>query len=374
MMDRDFIRRLKGYEILTDEGREIVEQIITSPPARSVGRYSITSISGEFPSEKLGESVQYESKGCEKCFVHLSEIDSGTTCIFSQPWEIIVLATDCRGRKGPRPKTFDFLEITPSLFSFVEAKPVEKIRIEQKKSPVDWVELEPNCWKYLPGELKAKSYGMGCKVFCPQFYSKAFLSNLAFRVCITQDALSEQELGRVEILKKHLIKRPHTVNSLCELIGNVRASLIFRAISQGLLFGLPELQLFEPDFLVYGTEAEADRTRSELYQYALPTTELLGPMARRLERASATERLAARSGLKRYKAAREAEHKKKKWDYAVDKRLKAVAAEGAPELAAYIPDFQGRGSHESKIDSETLESIKKDIRTHWPQLHKPCIA
>lgn len=371
-MNREAIRALLGYRRLTDAGRDYVERAMDAP-SRLVGANSLMSVSGEMPDPSLGASVQYESHGCEKYFVWMAKLDPAVHCVLDQPPKISVLATDSSGRNGPRLITPDFIRCGIERFDLVECKPREALLKRQAKSPVDWAEGTGCKWQFLPGERAAQGLGMEFAVFCPEAHQKAELVNLAIRQRIVNINVESEHRALLEQLQRMVGLRPHTVAELCGKLGGVTGGLIYLAIEQGHLHGLLDRQLFDANFLVYGSALQGTVHRQAIDRLG-PTTAPVGRFLSLLARASSKAMDQARSALDRYDADRAAGVPKNSTAFRQAARERAASAEGAPRIAAFVSDFMSRGSKEPKIDAKLRESIKQTIRDLWKNAKSPQIS
>ena len=64
---------------LSDQAKAVITQIRTSPPARHV-QSAAGNVSGTYPSQKMGCSIQFESHRDELPFVYLTEHDPQVRC------------------------------------------------------------------------------------------------------------------------------------------------------------------------------------------------------------------------------------------------------------------------------------------------------
>lgn len=371
-MNRDAIRALPGYARLSDGGRYLIERTMDAP-SRLVGANSLLSVSGETPDPALGANVQYESHGCEKYFIWLAQLDPAVHCVIDQPPKLSVFATDSRGRQGPRLITPDFVRCGYERFDLIEAKPREGLLKKQAKSPTDWLEGAGNQWRYLPGEAAAETLGMGFRVFCPDAYPKAQLANLAIRHRLAPMDVAREHRDVLDQLQRHVGRRPCTVRELCGQLSGATGGLIYLAIEQGHLYGLLDRQLFDADFLVYGSEAQAREHRDAIDRMA-PTMATVGHYSSLLARASATAMARAKEDLEQYDADRAAGVAKSSTAFRQAAREKEALAEGAPRIAAFVPDFMGRGSREPKIEKDLRGTLQGTIRELWKEAKSPLLS
>lgn len=367
------VRNLTGYRRLTKEGKAYFEDAIVSDPTRKVGDHSLLSLSGGIPSRKLGKTVQFDSASNEKAYVFLSELDDSVHLLLDQPPKISVVKTDAIDRRRPYKITVDYIEAGIDQFFLVEAKKTEDLLKLRAVSPSDWTDSEGGLWRYLPGEATASKYGMQFKVFRPEVYSKAFLANLAYRFRLTDSDCLTQQAGTIVAVRERLKKGALNVRQLCEQYQGVTGGLIMRAILNDLLFGLIDLQTFDDEFMVFHSPEAAETFRGEVSRLAL-VDRPFDPFTLRLLRASQVELEYAKKMMTRYDANRAMGLARKATDYRAEIRLRAALDAGSPRIAAFIPNFQGKGGVGCPIDADIKKSVKKQIKDFWKKSTCPRIS
>lgn len=372
-MDMNTVRKLAGFRLLTAAGRYYFESAVESDPSRKVGVSSLLSLSGDIPSKKLGKTIQYDSASNEKFYVLLAELDEQVQFLIDQPPKISVMATNAIGRTGPRLITVDYIEAATSQFSLVEAKRTEDLFKLRAKSPSDWIECANGNWRYLPGEETASTFGMRFKVFRPEAYSKAYLANLAYQFRLPESDCLNTQAAMIVAVRKHLARGPQSVRQLCERYQGLTGGLILRAVLGGLLSGLLDLQPFDREFMVFQSTDDAEMHRSEISRMGL-IDHPMGPLALRLLRASTVELEYAHRTMASYDRDRAAGLPRTATDYRIEKRLREVLSEGASRIAAFIPNFQGRGGTGTPIDVKEVARITSQIKTYWKDAKRARIS
>jgi len=348
------VRALPGWNLLSPAGRHYVEQVLCAPAHRKVGANALVSVCGGYAASKFPYLVEYESAGCEKPYVLLSVLDDQVLELRAQPTALLVTAHDKLGRRLPRHYTPDYLEVRHDRFWLVEAKTEDDLTLLAANSP-DWTRGDQG-WRYLPAEAAAANLGLGFKIFCPQEHPRAFLVNAQYFASVSSDDLMAASRGLLARTRRALVKRPLPLSNLCGLLPGLTGGVVFQAIVAGALFGDLNSQHFDADFLVYGT-ADAFRRAGRL-RPRIACRER-GPLEARLLSASEKEIAAAMEKSKKYEARRQEKVEMNSTDHRFKLRIVAAEREGAPKLAAFVPNFKGRGSKARRItDVSTRDLVR----------------
>lgn len=346
------IRSLPSYRALPPHGKDYVESVLRGPPARRVGAASLGSVSGSYVCPRFPYLVDYESAGCEKPFVLSRILDSDVVDLLSQPERITIVRTDGRGAKRPTLYTPDFMEFRLTQIALVEAKPKSDLVALSEQSK-DW--QYDTVWRYLPAEAAAARLGLSFYVFCPDELSATFKANLEVIARFEDTELTAKERSALASARRYLQQCPRTILELCERY-SLSARVIYRAIAEGLLFGLVDQQQLEPGFVVYATEDDVQaRIGRDEARTACATS--LGPIHQRLLRASATELTLARNAQSRFDHRREQGLPLNATDYRDRAAQDRAAAEAAPRLAAFVRRVGDRGSRDRRIDQLVLDRM-----------------
>jgi hypothetical protein len=235
------LRQLQGYSALSTEGIEYIERVFASEPARAVGQTSLLSVSGSYASAKFPHLTDYESAGCEKPYVLLAILNDEIVDILAQPAALRIVTHDKRGRRKPRKYVADYIEFGKNCFSIVEAKEQWEMEDLARKTS-DWQKDNAGNWRFLPGIAIAERYGMGFRVFCPDKFTKVYLSNLQIVARLPGSDLLRDRAPLIAKIRRVLADRPRTILELCRSFNEVTGALIYQAIAKGKLFGLLDHQ------------------------------------------------------------------------------------------------------------------------------------
>ena len=110
--------------------KEVVNEIITSPPARRVNSRSMSSnLTCRFPSRKMGFTVQAESRSMELASIYIKEFDSAVMGYWDQPYHRPNLSYKSGSKNVRVPVTLDFFVISDGFIGFDDFYRIMKKRI-----------------------------------------------------------------------------------------------------------------------------------------------------------------------------------------------------------------------------------------------------
>lgn len=346
------IRNMPGWSLLSPDGRRIVTQAFSCAPDRTVGTNALVNVCGGYASAKFPFLVEYESAGCEKPYILLSVLDEEVLALQSQPTSLVVTVHDKLGRRRPIRYTPDFLEVREDRFWLVEAK-TESDLIKLSAKSADWTRDERG-WHYTPAETAAETLGLGFKIFCPDTYPRAFLVNTQYFASVTNEDLLASSPSVLARTKKALRSRPLPLEVLCQQVPDITGGFVFQAIVAGRLFGNINSQHFDSNFLVYGSADSFERTAG--HRSNTPCRDP-GPLEARLLCASENEISAAMERAEKYDSRRDAKVEKNSNERRLASRIKAAELEGAPRLAAFVPNYKARGGSAPKVPEECAAQV-----------------
>lgn len=249
---------------VTQRGLEIVEDVISNPPARRVNTRSMASnITCRFPSRKMGVVIQAESRTLELPSIYLKEFDERVIGYWDQPYHRPNLVYKSKDRVVRTSVTLDFFVISNDFIGFEECKPVEVIHKEINK-PSERYEFNDHDGSFVmpPLEEYLEGTGLGHRVFTDRQVNKVYVENLAFLYDFLDEPTSIQDRQLWSIAGQ--ISDVSGGIGLLELEGSVkgltRTSFYTAVADQALYVDLFEQDLRTPERLqVY---ANAERVES----------------------------------------------------------------------------------------------------------------
>jgi putative transposase len=135
-----------------------VDQIRTSPPSRRV-RSAGGSVSGRFPSRKMGVSIQFESHRVELAAIYLMEHDRSVLEYYDQPPPIKLSFQKSDDRSVGMLHTPDFFVLRMDSAGWEEWKDEDRLIRLAEKAPARYVQ-DGGQWRCPPGERWAEPLGL----------------------------------------------------------------------------------------------------------------------------------------------------------------------------------------------------------------------
>lgn len=145
-------------------------------PSRHV-RSTVKSISGAYPSKKMGVVIGFESRTLELPFAITAEHDPGTLAYFNQPPKLKVQYRNGNGRSVSYMYTPDYMVVRHKAVVLVECKPVDQIMSRNAKDPAFYV-FNGKHWTCPALEAAARAIGMNHEVWTERSFSTISLRNL----------------------------------------------------------------------------------------------------------------------------------------------------------------------------------------------------
>jgi transposase InsO family protein len=172
---RDWCRKNQ----VTQEAELVIGRIRSSEPSRRVKSGS-HSVSGTFPSRKMGVTIQYESHKNELPFIHELEHDPEVLEFYDQPCQIKLNYLSKTARKTGVLHTPDFFVIKQNEAFFVECKTEEHLLELTIKTPNRFKLDESGNWICPPGNEYAQSLGLNYYVRSDKETGWIFQRNIEF--------------------------------------------------------------------------------------------------------------------------------------------------------------------------------------------------
>lgn len=208
----DKVRVLLEAFNLPESGRQIVNRIRTSPPARAT-RGGPMNQNGHFSSRKMGLTIQHESRHYESAFVRIWERDDEVLEFWDQPVTIKIFYVRKDGKNHAVFYTPDFFLICKSKIGFVEVKPEAVLAELAKDQPGRYVRGEDGRWYSPPCEQYAAEHGLGYWIMTEAEIDRTYLRNIDFLEAffkLNPAKLSHQECS---FIRGHLASKPATLLS-----------------------------------------------------------------------------------------------------------------------------------------------------------------
>ncbi|AFY91354.1 TnsA endonuclease N-terminal domain-containing protein [Chamaesiphon minutus] len=158
---------------------EAIAKIRSAPPSRRVqGRAS--NVSGTYPSQKMGLTIQFESHKVELWAIYLMEHDPTVLEFYDQPSCFKIQYTNKSGRKIGHYHTPDFFVLGTKSAAWVEWKTEAELEKLSEKYPTRYLQAADGSWRCPPGEAYASPLGLEYHVRTDASLDPIYIQNLIF--------------------------------------------------------------------------------------------------------------------------------------------------------------------------------------------------
>jgi putative transposase len=158
---------------------ESISSIRSAPPSRRVqGRAS--NVSGTYPSQKMGLTIQFESHKVELWAIYLMEHDPNVLEYYDQPYSFKIQYTNKSGRKIGHYHTPDFFVLSADSAAWVEWKTEAQLQKLSEKYPTRYQIAADGSWRCPPGEAYAEPLGLKYQVCTDAELQPIYIQNLIF--------------------------------------------------------------------------------------------------------------------------------------------------------------------------------------------------
>jgi putative transposase len=196
---------------LTDEAKKEIQMIRSSDPSRRVGGGAVNAY-GNFPSKKMGLTIQFESHTVELPAIYMMEFDENVLEFYDQPPTLKLAKV---GWKTP-----DFFVIEKDRAYWIEWK-TEKdlIKLSQQKNPKFFKDSDKR-WHYIPGEEYGKQFNLGFQVGSSEDIDWNLQRNLSYLKDYFRSQEPEDEVNNE--IKKEIMNTPGiTLKDLINHTGSI---------------------------------------------------------------------------------------------------------------------------------------------------------
>lgn len=163
---------------LGEDTIEKIESIRRSEPSRKV-RSSSKNVSGSYPSQKMGVTIQFESRTLELAAIYEKEFDSNVIEYYDQP-ETFLLRYQNKGRNIGHYYTPDFFVIEKDWIGYEEWKTTKEISNLVLKYPNRYSTDETGAFRCPPAEEYAKAFGLSFRIRTSDEIDWTFQRNIRF--------------------------------------------------------------------------------------------------------------------------------------------------------------------------------------------------
>jgi putative transposase len=173
----DRIQNAMDLAELPPMGREYIRAAIERPSRRVGG--GTGNVCGRFASQKMGITIEFESRTVELSRIYDNEANPSITAYFSQPEKVLfkymcIKTNRVRGYL----RTPDFIEISGSDIYLVECKTEKELRQTTIDRPEIFTKDANEQWRCPPGEAAAAELGFKFKVISEADFPPIRIRNL----------------------------------------------------------------------------------------------------------------------------------------------------------------------------------------------------
>ncbi len=179
MLDKDEFLHWCRKLNLSEEGRNTIEQVRSSDPARRV-QSGCRSVSGTYPSKKMGVTIQFESHKVELAAVYEMEHDPDVIEYYDQPPSFKLDYSGTNGRRLVVLHTPDYFAIRQNTAGWEECKTEEQLEKLAEKNPNRYCRGEDGEWRCPPGEAYAEQFNFYYRVRTTKSTNWIFQRNIQF--------------------------------------------------------------------------------------------------------------------------------------------------------------------------------------------------
>ncbi len=162
-----------------EQAEKQIQQIRSSPPSRRV-QSRVGNVSGRYPSQKMGVTIQFESHHHELAGIYSMEYDSEVLEYYDQPPRIKLNYESASGRHLGVWHTPDFFVIHREQAGWSEWKTSQELERLAIKMPHRYQQTQTGQWRCPPGEAIAMQWGLEYRIRTDSEIDWALQRNLYF--------------------------------------------------------------------------------------------------------------------------------------------------------------------------------------------------
>lgn len=215
--DRDYNYWLLKLKFRS-ESRDLIDKIRNSEPVRTV-RSNGQNVIGQYPSRKMGRTLQFESHRCELAFIQQMEQDDGVIEIWDQPISFNISYQTKTGKTATVAHVPDFFVCHKEYAEFIECKTEEEL-IELSREKANRFRRDENgVWRSPPAEEVLEPLGIRYTIKSTASINRTYIRNIEF--CddyLRIKSLSVSEEARQQIIA--IIRSYHGI-SLSDLLTGI---------------------------------------------------------------------------------------------------------------------------------------------------------
>ncbi len=212
-----------------------IENIRSMAPSRRVqGRAK--NVSGVYPSQKMGQTIQFESHKVELWAIYLMEHDAEVLEFYDQPEPFKIQYKSQTGRQITHYHTPDFFVLKTDGAGWEEWKTEKKLQKLAQKYPSRYQRSETGKWKSPPGEAHAEPMGLSYRVRSEAELNPTLIQNLIFLEDYFKFETNVAAPICAQLLERVQAKPGITLAALLTSVPELRADDVYALIARKQLY------------------------------------------------------------------------------------------------------------------------------------------
>lgn len=206
LSEQEFIIWCKKYNV-SEKAKVMIEKIRSSDPVRSVSSGG-RNVPGNYPSKKMGVSIQFESHTVEFPGIYMMEHDSNVLEYYDQPNSIKINYSGSKKKNIGVIYTPDFFVIRKDSAAWEEWKTESELSALSAKNPNRYKKDKNGIWRCPPGEEYAAQFGLEFHVRSSSEINRTLERNISFLEDYMFDADRDVSIQKIEEIEKLISKQP----------------------------------------------------------------------------------------------------------------------------------------------------------------------
>ena len=206
LSEQDFIIWCKKNNV-SEKAKAMIKKIRSSNPVRLVSSGG-RNVSGNYPSKKMGLSIQFESHTVEFPGIYMMEHNSDVLEYYDQPNSIKIHYFSNKKKNIGVIYTPDFFVIRKGSAAWEEWKTEQELITLASKNPNRYIKDKNGIWRCPPGEEYAAQFGLKFHVRSSSEVNRVLERNISFLEDYIFDANREISIQKIEEINELISKQP----------------------------------------------------------------------------------------------------------------------------------------------------------------------
>lgn len=220
---------------LSPSAVELINTIRTAPPSRRVqGRAG--NVSGTYPSQKMGLTIQFESHKVELWAIYQMEHDQDVKEFYDQPPSFLIQYQNRAGRRIGHYHTPDFFVLRESEAGWEEWKTEAQLLLLSEKYPTRYQKNSNGIWQCPPGSAYAQQFGLKYHVRSDAQLDPIKIQNLIFLEDYVKFTSFVSPQIKTRVLERVQEQQGITLAELLARLDKVRANDLYSMIASEQLY------------------------------------------------------------------------------------------------------------------------------------------